>query len=413
MLVMILSVSLTLPYLGPERFGVWMTIASFAGFLGLLDLGMGNALTNRVAKVAAINSPERLPSTISGGIGLMFLLGFAVASLLFLVASLIPWNNVFKLSSEAVITETRAAAQCFGILFGLQLFSNSVSKIFSGLQQSYYVHIWAGICSILSALTLYFAASRQAGIPTLLVIVLGGQCAPALVLILVLRLRQLLYFNGILTAVQRESKNLIGSGGMFLVLQIGTMVGWGVDSVIIASSLGASQVAVYSIVQRLFQFVSQPLSVMNAPLWGAYADAHARNETVFIRSTVWRSVSVTGVLASLIGLVVFMLHEKAIGAWTTNTISAPDKLVLAVYIFTVVEAMGSALAMMLNGCGIIRIQVVAVVLFCTLAIPAKLLAVNFSLEAFVATTLLTYIVTMPLFYATLGRKAITKGMVNG
>lgn len=53
MLVMVLSVTLTIPYLGAERFGVWMTIASFAGMLSFLDLGVGNALTNRVSYVEA------------------------------------------------------------------------------------------------------------------------------------------------------------------------------------------------------------------------------------------------------------------------------------------------------------------------------------------------------------------------
>ena len=37
----LLSVSLTLPYLGVERFGIWMTVASFAAMLTFLDLGGG------------------------------------------------------------------------------------------------------------------------------------------------------------------------------------------------------------------------------------------------------------------------------------------------------------------------------------------------------------------------------------
>lgn len=42
MLAMVLSVSWTVPYLGPERFGAWMTIASLAAVLSFLDLGVGN-----------------------------------------------------------------------------------------------------------------------------------------------------------------------------------------------------------------------------------------------------------------------------------------------------------------------------------------------------------------------------------
>ena len=40
MIAMIFTVKLTVPYLGAERFGVWMTIASFAGMLSFMDLGV-------------------------------------------------------------------------------------------------------------------------------------------------------------------------------------------------------------------------------------------------------------------------------------------------------------------------------------------------------------------------------------
>jgi len=44
-----------------------MTIASFVGMLTFLDLGVGNALTNKVAEAAAQDNAESLRRTISGG----------------------------------------------------------------------------------------------------------------------------------------------------------------------------------------------------------------------------------------------------------------------------------------------------------------------------------------------------------
>ena len=57
LILMIVSVTATVSYLGPERFGVWMTISSFAVMLTFLDLGVGNALMNRVAEAASENNP--------------------------------------------------------------------------------------------------------------------------------------------------------------------------------------------------------------------------------------------------------------------------------------------------------------------------------------------------------------------
>src|SRR6201999_3365505 len=51
--VVVLSVSFTLPYLGQERFGIWMTISSLAVMLQVLDLGVANGLVNLVADAKA------------------------------------------------------------------------------------------------------------------------------------------------------------------------------------------------------------------------------------------------------------------------------------------------------------------------------------------------------------------------
>ena len=71
--VMLLSIRWTLPYLGAERFGVWMTVASFTTMLVVLDLGIGNALINHSAHAAAEDNPEKLKKTISGSLGFLFL----------------------------------------------------------------------------------------------------------------------------------------------------------------------------------------------------------------------------------------------------------------------------------------------------------------------------------------------------
>ena len=49
-LTSLLSVPLTLGYLGKERFGLWMVISSLVALLGLADLGVGNGLLNVLAK---------------------------------------------------------------------------------------------------------------------------------------------------------------------------------------------------------------------------------------------------------------------------------------------------------------------------------------------------------------------------
>ena len=160
----LLSVSLTLPYLGVERFGIWMTVASFAAMLTFLDLGVGNALTNRVAYRAAEDDPASLRQTISGGLAFMALIGLGMGFLLWLIALFVPWASVMKLEQPELLPETRQAALTFAVLFGITIFTGGIQRVFAGLQQAYIGHVATAVASVAACMGLWFAARAQLGI---------------------------------------------------------------------------------------------------------------------------------------------------------------------------------------------------------------------------------------------------------
>lgn len=404
MLVMVLSVSWTLPYLGAERFGVWMTIASFVGMLIFLDLGIGNALTNHVAKAAAQEKQATLTRTISGGLGLLFLLGIFAGLLLSVLAANLPWASIIKVKNPAIHDEIRQALYLFSIFFGVNLFSTGVQRVFVGLQRSFEAHTATAIGSVLSLMALRWVAKNEAGIPLLLIATLGCQSISGFLLLILLKKRRLFLLHGIGLAIRAENKSLLKMGGLFFVLQIGTMVGWGADSLIISSTLGAAQVAIYSVTQRLFQFVTLPLAMMNAPLWSAYADAHARGDKKFILRTLKKSMLLTAGFTIIGGGLLFVLSQQLIGWWTKGAISVPLAFVLMFFAWTFCETLGNAFAMMMNGCGVVTPQVMSVILFVTLAIPLKIILIHNGLIFLIAATFFSYILAVPIFYAALARK---------
>lgn len=391
MLVMVLSVSLTLPYLGTERFGVWMTIASFVGMLVFLDLGVGNALTNRIAHVAAKNHKLELKRAISGGLGLLFLVGVAATLVLCILAAYMPWSVIIKVTNPAVQEEIRHAMFLFAALFGATLFSSGVHKVFAGLQRSFEAHATSAFGSAVSLTMLWWAAGDHAGIPVLLLVTLGGQILSGLLLLAVLNRRSLFHVYGMTTAISTEKNSVLKLGGLFFVLQIGTMVGWGADSLIISSTLGAGQVAVYSVTQRLFQIITIPLAMLNAPLWSAYADANIRGDTAFILKTLKKSILTTAMLAFFGGLCLVLTSEDLINWWTKGALSVPISFVWVFFTWTLCETLGNALAMMLNGCNVVREQVITVLVLSAIALPAKILFIEiFGMSGMLAVYILLY-----------------------
>ncbi len=392
--VIVLSVSLTVTYLGVERFGVWMTVASFAGLLTFLDLGIGNALTNHVAQRAATDKPELLCQTISGGLAFLAMIGVCMALLLWLIAANLPWEVLVKVDQPELLLEARQAAMCFALLFGLNIFTNGIQRVFAGMQQAYLGHLATALGSLVACAGLWFAAAAHQGIPVLLTVMLGSQSAAGLLLLGLLVVRKQFTLGGILGFAKLESRHLFRAGGLFFILQIGTMVGWGADSLIISSTLGAAQVAIFSVVQRLFQLATQPLAIMNAPLWGAYADAHVRNDRLFIRKTLKKSMSITLAGATLGAILLLVFHPWLIEKWTHGTIVVPLLFVATYAVWVILEACGNAFAMFLNGTGIVKQQISVVMLFVVLALPLKFMLVgSMGLMALPLATIAAYVIS--------------------
>jgi O-antigen/teichoic acid export membrane protein len=406
-LLMLLSVSLTLPYLGLERFGLWMTISSFAVILSFLDFGVGNALTNHVAQRSAKDDPYFLCQAISGGLGFLALVSFLMSLLLILIINYLPWWQLIKVSDQGLMLEARYAANCFALFFGLSIFTSGVQRVFSGLQIAYQANVVALIITFIACFVLWLAASAHQGISVLLSILMGSQSAVGLILLLVLRVRKQFSLNCIVTHITNEGRQLFKTGGLFFLLQLGTVAGWGADSFIISSTIGVANVGVFVVVQRLFQFATQPFSIINAPLWAAYADANARQDKKFIKKTLIKSMQTTFFGVCLSVVVLMMIHTPLIDMWTKGTVVAPLTLVLFYAVWVVFEALGNAFAMFLNGLGIVSIQVKVVVIFILLVLPLKIMLVkSVGISGMPIATLFAYIVATLGVYGIYLRKVL-------
>jgi O-antigen/teichoic acid export membrane protein len=412
MAVMLLSVNWTISYLGAERFGIWMTIASFAGMLTFLDLGVGNALVNHIAENAAQEKPAELEKSISGGLGFLGLIGVTVTVLLLLLAALLPWAALIKVADPQLVFETRRAALLFALLFGFYLFTSGIQRVFWGLQRAFEGHFVAAISSLLAIMALWVAAKSKADVTMLLAATLGIQSLAGFPLLLLLFLRKQISIKEIKTSTSLEGSKLLRAGSLFLVLQIGTMIGWGADSLIISGTLGATSVVVYAVTQKLFQFVTQPLATVNAPLWSAYSDARARGDRQFIRQTLWHSMVLTLTVATVSVFLISIFSEWLIFTWTDGTIKVPRSFIYTFAVLVIFESCGNAFAMFLNGMQIVRQQVIVVILFCFLTLPLKIIGIHYLGEIVIPlTTLIVYSLIHVYFYGFLFRHYI-KSLIN-
>src|SRR5436190_14295296 len=87
-LTLLVTVPLTLHYLGPERYGLWMTISSVIALLGFADLGLGNGLVNALAAAHGRDNHAEARALVSNAFFLLAAIAAALGTL-FLVSY--PW----------------------------------------------------------------------------------------------------------------------------------------------------------------------------------------------------------------------------------------------------------------------------------------------------------------------------------
>jgi O-antigen/teichoic acid export membrane protein len=407
MVLMVLTVYLAAPYLGAERFGVWATFASLAAMLSFMDLGIGNALINRVAHSAAADDSRALRNTICGGIGWLALIGVLMGLGLAALGSFVPWASLFKLSTPVLGNEAQTAALIFSGLFGLHLLSSGLLKVLIGQQRSYEAHIISAVGALCACVTVWWATEQQLGVPSLLLAGFGVQSLAGLIAMPMLYRRGWFVFGQLWDRMLEERRELWRSGSLFLALQIGTMIGWGSDTFILASLGGASQVAALAVVQRLFQFASQPAAMINGPIWAAYADAHARGDTQFVRQTLFRTACLCVLGGAFVSILLWSMGPLIIRAWTQGAVTVPESLLALFAVWVVIEIAGTVFATYLNGSGVVREQFIVVTAFCLVALPLKCWAtMRFGATGLVAATICTYVVVVFGAYATVFRRQV-------
>lgn len=403
MSVLVVGIAVAAPYLGNERLGIWLSLASAAMLLSSLDLGVGNALLNRIARCEA--SGERATSAIAigGGIALLIGMGMAAALLVGAFVAAVPWQRWLGITDPALVAESRQAGAWLAVLAGAGIAASGSLRVLAGQQRGHRAHWISCVASLAALAAVLIAASQQAGIVWLLVATLGVPALVTLALGLRTMPRAIDWSQSGRRAVQ-EAPHLLRDGKWFFALQLGSVLIWSSDSLILASVQGPASVAALALAARLFQLASQPFAAMNNALWPGYAEANARGDHAFMLKTLRRSLLTTFAGSALIGGVLLILAEPLLARWSSGTVIVSDTLLLVVAVCTVAESVGHAFGVYLNGRGIVRVQLWVVLAFCAVAMPLKfLLGSAWGAQGVVMATIVAFVLADLGLYATVFR----------
>lgn len=359
MLISLLSVPLTIGYLGTERYGVWVSIGSMLAWLALSDFGLGNGLTNAVTTAAGEDRPDRVRMHLSNGLLLLSSISVLTALVAAVAWPFIDWGAVFGVRDEATRAEIGPAMATALAFFLLGFPLSTGGKVYLAYQEGRIGSYWGMAGNVLSFAALIAVTQTQGGLVWLVFALAGTQTLVTFLSNAWIYLHHRPHLApGPRHVDLGEIRSLSVVGGKFFLIQIMALVTFQTDNLVIAHYLGAARVPEYSLTSSLFSYTALPQTILFQYLWVAYTEAIARKDIAWVRRTYRIStgvgIAVTG--AAVICLV--LIAKPFIAMWAGPAVVPSAALIAWIAAWSMINSYTNPMACLLAAASHLRNQII-------------------------------------------------------
>lgn len=292
----LISIPLTIGYLGKERYGIWLTINSLLQWLHMSNSGLiGNALVNKLSEANGKddkNLAQELVSTAFWSLsGITIILLFIFAGCF----QFINWASVFNVSKLVSIGEIQLSVILAFVGF-VAIFPTSVAdSVYQGYQEGFIGDLWGILSSVVSLITLIIVVQFEGGLPFLILSLFGVKLLFSFLnTIYLFFIRHPWLKPSPRTVTKKSFFKLIDLGWKYLLFQLSSVGVYQSQPIILAQILGPSSVGIFNVAYRV---MTLPMIVINTFLWPFvpfYGEAKTRDDWRW----VWRNLRRTFLLAT-------------------------------------------------------------------------------------------------------------------
>ena len=252
MLAGIITLPLTLRYLGLEEYGIWVTVTGTVVMLNLLDLGIASTLTNFLSQAFADDDRTSARRFYSTAFWLTVAVTIVLAMVLAMLWSFMDWARLLHIAATGTLHEAERAIIVAVVASLLNLPLNLVGKVGGAYRELHVVNYFSILGSVLSLSGVVLGVTLHVRFSTLMLL----YCAGPVLANLCVNAWMILYRRPWLLPLpwlssRSEAQDLFKQGSLFFVLQLCGVVVFNSDNLVITHYLGAQQVTPYSVAWRL------------------------------------------------------------------------------------------------------------------------------------------------------------------
>ncbi|SKB62046.1 Na+-driven multidrug efflux pump [Salegentibacter holothuriorum] len=355
--ISLLLVPLTINYVNPERYGIWLTISSIVAWFSFFDIGLTQGLRNKFAIAIAEGDDESAQVYVSTTYAILGIIFTTIWLIFLLINPFLEWSDILNVSEE-FSNEISILALIVFTYFCLQFVLRVLTTIITADQEPAKASLIDLIGQGVALLLIVGLVLTTQG--SLIYLGLALCIAP----ILALAGANFFFFSGKYKAYKpsfkkvrfSHAKSLFNLGGIFFVIQVASLVQFESANIIISRNFGPVHVTDYNIVYRYFGILNMGFMIFISPFWSASTEAFLKGDIAWIRNSI-KKYNMLNILFIIAGLIMLLFSETIYTLWLgKETVNISFVLSLWGFFYFCSLMFESKYVNFLNGISALRLQ---------------------------------------------------------
>lgn len=416
MAVPLITVRITLSYMGEEIYGLWTTVTSFFTMFSFADLGLGSGLQTELSKATATDDKQYCRKLVSSCYTMLAGVALALMVIFVCIYPFVNWAGLVNASTERTIALAGGVVMAIVTSRVVNVPLALIQRTQFAMQEGYRNNLWNCTGNILSLLFVQVVYYLDLGVLTMI-------WASSLITVIVAAVNMVVYFKWQRPELKprfsefdkKISKRLLHTGVLFFILSIFTSLSLSIDNFIVAHACSLSEVTPYSVMYKIVSMIGVVSSMLSSPMWSANGEAMQRGEYQWVRKTTTKMALISLLFALICSIGIFVLIQPALWLLTDGAVQANYSILFGMCLLQIAISVTNPYFMILNGAGIIKFQIFNYIIYAAISLPFKyVLGIKFGAEAITWCGAITYIIllTVPTFYRGMSYLHQKRGCLN-
>lgn len=362
-------IPLTIKYIGSTNYGIWLTLSSIITWAALFDLGLGNGLKNKLAEDIALNNMARAKSYVSSTYAMLIVIALMLLAVFFIVNPFINWHNILNVPEHSLQNLNYLVSVIF-TFFCFQFIIQLINTVLTANQAPALPALLSVLSQITTLLAVLFLINFTGS--SLIYLTYTFTAIPLLVLLT----GSICYYQGTYSFLApnfklinlKYARKLISAGGAFFIIQIGTLVLYETDNIVITQLFSPKEVTTFNIAYKLFSVVLMFFVMIITPFWSAFTEAYAKKDYNWISLTL-NKMNKLWMWLSIVTLLLLVLSPFIYKIWLGDSVAVPFTLSLAMSCYTIALIWQAMYVQFLNGINKIKLQLYLGIFCAVINIP--------------------------------------------